>query len=337
MKLHVIKMGFPMFDALHACGLGILLANACQSKVDLADMGTFFEVAAQVPPATEFSPALLDDVLAIPTMDELAAFRKHRTAPVPLSIANLDGLLAALFTTPGRRLVSVADALVAAEQKPDALEGGLAKVRPSIARWVAYAKRTSRRSPNWLEDVLRDYDPANPQVPTVRESVDGDVSAVMTLDPAFGYSTRRPLSDGLITQKISLSIRGARYATLLASIGAARFLRAQRVKGNLVVFTVPVPDRVSLHCGTSMSLLQAIDQPSDHAIASQWLGNWLQSSVGDAVWSALAYQVLQTQGAQQSISISRGTHGELLAEQPCQARWDKCNSLLGRTSCLSAQ
>ena len=306
MKWHVIKTGFPMFDVLHACGLGILMTHACESAVYLTDMGTFFEVAVQVLQAPESSPALLDDVLVLPTIDELLAFRGHKAASVPLSIANLDGLLAALFTIPGRRLVSVADAMVAVERKPEAVEEVLAKVRPQIARWMTYAKRASRRSPNWLEDVLRDYDPADPQVPTVGESVDGDVSALMTLDPAFGYSTRRPISDGLITQKTSLGIRGTRYAILLAFIGAARFLRAQRVKGNLVVFTVPVPDRVSLDGGVSMPLLQAADQPLDHVIAGQWLGRWLQSSGSDAIWRGLAYQVLQTQRAQQSISISRG-------------------------------
>ena len=66
------------------------------------------------------------------------------------------------------------------------------------------------------------------------------------IDPSFSYSLRRPTSDGELTHKSNLTVRGTRFAPVLTYLGASRFLRAQRVTGSLVNVYVPLPSNLIL-------------------------------------------------------------------------------------------
>jgi hypothetical protein len=45
-KWHVVKVGAEMLDALHAYGLGILIASATDSPVELNDKGIVYELGS---------------------------------------------------------------------------------------------------------------------------------------------------------------------------------------------------------------------------------------------------------------------------------------------------
>lgn len=127
----------------------------------------------------------------------------------------------------------------------------------------------------------------------------------MTIDPAFSYSTRRPASDGLVTHKTNVAIRGTHYAVLLSYIGAARFLRIMAVKGDMVMFFVPMVASITLSAEICLPLLAPANYTPEQALILQWLEYAMQSE-GQALWRGLAFQLVQTQGAQQSIPRERG-------------------------------
>ena len=54
------------------------------------------------------------------------------------------------------------------------------------------------------------------------------------------YASRHPSSDGSMAHKNNMTITGTRFATILAYIGAMRFLRAQPAVGNLITYTTPL-------------------------------------------------------------------------------------------------
>lgn len=307
MNYSVVKTGAGMFDALHAYGLGVLLAFVTQSSIRLESSGVCYRLHSPYRHLPDPDVEALYSVLALPVSEALEADQDH-PASDPVEIANLDGLLAALFTKRGVRLASVADVLNRQDQRPKSAEKSLAKAQRAIERWVKYIKRISTHSTSWLSEMLQDYDAANPTIPSLWHKRSRDLSIVMTLDPAFSYSTRRVIRDGLITRKTNLAFRETRYATLLALIGAARFLRAQRVAGQLVNYYVPLPRSVTLYPDTALPSLRPVGYPSAQALALQWL-RYGPSAHSEVRWDALAYQVMQTQGIQQSISRDRGCIG----------------------------
>ena len=188
-----------------------------------------------------------------------------------MAIGNLDGLLAAHFTVPGVRVVSVMNLLGKKRINRSVQKDALAKARSAVNRLKSYAERESHGSPDWLAGLLRDYDVESPVTPKPVAAGTGDLAVSMAIDPAFSYSTRRPSSDGLITDKTNVAMDGTRYAALLTHIGAARFLRAQRVANNLVNFYVPIPDSIVLHADTGLPLLYSFQQAPNHALAKTWL------------------------------------------------------------------
>lgn len=104
-----------------------------------------------------------------------------------------------------------------------------------------------------------------------------------------------------------MTIRGTRFATLLAYIGAMRFLRAQQVKGGLIAYSVPVASALTLHTGSARPLLWSRnDDEPEQALLLQALDLASEHSQGETRWTALLYQVLQVQAKQQVISRSRG-------------------------------
>lgn len=310
-----------MFDALHAYGLGTLLACAIDAPIRLTDEGMVYRLRSPIRTKPHATVDILDEVLPLPTLKGLAA-RRRNSVKLSLSFATLDGLLAALFTSPGARVLSVADLFKA--QSPagqpqvnlSAARDGLRKVCTAITRWkdlppARDAARHPLPSPSeWLESVLKDYDAHSPTIPLPAPTTVGNACILMTLEPSYGYSTRRSLSG--VMHKTGVMMVGAPYARLLAFVGAARFLRAHHVAGHQVNFYVPLAASMTLSPQTTLPTLQFTANTSDHALALQWLAYFSRQNPPNdemripAEWTGLAYQVIQTHGVRQAISRQRG-------------------------------
>lgn len=304
MEWLTVKIGAQMFDFLHAAGLALVVAAATGASVELRDEGLAYSIESPNPPRSIGLDQLIMQLLELPSRDELCN-TEPKGGPVPLSVRNLDGLLASQFTTPGARIVSIQDLRRKATLNPSVAGNALVKVERLRARLLKGANRFAAGINGSVEDLLRDYDACAPVVPRLVPRGDGDICVPMTIEPAFGYSTRRMVSDGLVTNKTSVAIEGARYASLLAFVGAARFLRAQRLGGNLVNFYVPVAEALTIDADFSLPVLSGVDRSATQALALCWLKYW-QDHEATGCWLGLCYQVMQTQGVQQSISMSRG-------------------------------
>src|SRR6266516_6941055 len=297
----LIKTGADMFDMLHAYGLGILLACASGLSVELKDRATAFALTCSQKSVPQASVDLLDDVLALPTTEEVLAHQADRQREASLRVGNLDGLLATLFTSPGVRASSVREVLRKSRRDGMAAEQAIKKVRTARDKWKGRVNHQAPGARSMLEQILSEYDPLYPAIPVPKVVSSGkDLSLLMTIDPSFSYSTRRPASDGLVAHKTNVAIRGADYAVLLAYIGAARCLRTMPVKGDLVAFFVPMAASITLSAETSLPLLAPADYTPEQALILRWLEYPLQAE-GQAQWRGLAFQMVQTQGAQQSL------------------------------------
>jgi hypothetical protein len=324
MQWRVVKLGIEQFDVLHAYGLAILLTTACGVPVALQDAAYCSILSCQETELPQVhATLLLERALPLPDEEELRQC-DPRAQQQKLPVTVLDGLLAALFTTPGVRALSVSDLLGKQRLDAEALAKGLHKVASKISRWKAFARRTARRQgTDWLNNVLRDYDPERPAFPTLIEGkYDGDINVLMTIDPSFCFSLRSAQSLGRMTEKTQVAVRGTRYAGLLAFIGASRFLRAQRLSGAVVNYYVPMPKTLSINAESCLPLLFPADEKPDQAVLGHWLALSQQGLRLEAVWRGLAYQTLLTQGQQQSLSVESGVLecGWLLALQGCLGR-----------------
>lgn len=335
MQWCVVKTGAVLFDLLHAYGLGIVLAYACGQPIEVRETGATYTLFGDVsiPPSAPLD--LLDAVLCLPTPQEVADARLPHVA---LPVANLDGLLTILFTTPGAvRALSVADVGRKARKSGEMIERAVGKARVAVARWKAFAsKEPSAEVERWLERVLRDYDPDASAIPVPADArSERDLSLVMMLDPSFSYSTHRPRSDGLVSRKTQVAIQGTSFAILLAQVGAARFLRAHRVGGDLVNCYVPQAQRIMLDRDSRLPLLAESSTEASQAVLVQWLA-YASHSVHTvhAQWMGVAYQTLQTQGTQQSIPRGQGvlalswlTGLAISSQEPLFAFWRMLLSL----------
>jgi hypothetical protein len=123
----------------------------------------------------------------------------------------------------------------------------------------------------------------------------------------MSYSTRQPFSDGLVTNKINLSLGGPRYSVLFIYIGAARFLRGHRVDHSQVNLYIPLAKSMSITPNSALPLLRSTSHNAKQGVVGRWLAFAQFPPAITAQWSSLAYQTLQTQGQQQSLSLDRGT------------------------------
>lgn len=303
----VVKIGAEIFDALHAYGLGVLLAFVTKSSVRLENKGICYRLYSGRRSLPDPDADVLYSLLDLPDGEDFETDHGYPAAEA-VQVANMDGLLAALFTTPGVRFVSVADVANKQSRDPRSAERSTAKALRAIERWKSYVQQTSGCSRGWLTEMLCDYDAAHPAVPSPWHKRGRDLSVAMTLDPALSYCARRVIGDGLITSKTNLALRGTQYATLLAFLGAARFLRAQRVNGALVNYYVPLPASVTLYHDTALPPLRWIGHNSRRALALQWL-RYAPSSASEGHWYGLSYHIMQVQGIRQSISRDRGCIG----------------------------
>jgi hypothetical protein len=306
MDWQLIKTGADMFDMLHAYGMGIVLSHASGLPVQLKDAATAFELTCPLTRLPCASVDILDEVLALPTSEEVLAYQSDCQREVSLRVGNLDGLLALLFTSPGVRASSVKEVQWKSRRDSLVAEQAMKKVRSSCDRWKEWVNRQTSGANSWLEQLLSEYNHLCPAIPVPAIVSSGkDLSLLMTIDPTFSYSTRRPTSDGFVAHKTNVAIRGTHYAVLLSYIGAARFLRTMAVKGDLVMFFVPMASSIRLSAETCLPLLAPANYTPEQSLILQWLEYGLQSE-GQTQWRGIAFQEVQTQGAQQSIPRERG-------------------------------
>ncbi len=311
MQWCVAKTGFEMFDALHAYGLGILLATAYHQPVELSEVGLAYKLYNQAQTIPAATVALLDSALELPGTADLDVLRddwhlRSRSCYL-LSIAVLDGLLTALFTVPGARKLSVSDLVSGQNYSVETAMRSLNKVASAIENWRAFVERETQHEANWLSFVLRDYTCPHPSSPLPAEATrKQDIRLSLMIDPSFSYSLRRPTSDGELTHKSNLTVRGTRFAPVLTYLGASRFLRAQRVTGSLVNVYVPLASNLILTRKIAFPPLTHLNCSAGEAAVRQWLSLSSRQFRFSAKWRGIAYQTLQTQQQQQSITLGRG-------------------------------
>ncbi len=92
MEWRIVKTGADMFDALHAYGLGLLVAYASHRPVKLVEQGTFYRLDSQTT-RLNVTADILSSVLQLPTLPAIRACGQEG-AEVPLRVATFDGLLA---------------------------------------------------------------------------------------------------------------------------------------------------------------------------------------------------------------------------------------------------
>lgn len=305
MQWCVAKTGFEMFDMLHAYGLAILLTSASGFPVIVRDASLVYNVSCPTQRAPSSGVEILDQVLALPEIRGFQTDQQEYLLP-SIQVEVLDGVLAALFTR-GERILSVSDLLSKQRLSPSAVPLGLAKAVAAVKQWKDSVERERQLPSAWIAEVLSDYDCAQPSIPLPGKAASKHtIRVLMTIDPALGYSLRSSTSDGFVTQKTNLALCGARYATLLAFIGASRFLRAQRVCGKLVNLYVPFAATLVIDRDTALPFLFPTDCAPDHAAIWLWLTLFIESFPQRVSWRGLAYQTLQTQGIQQSIGLDKG-------------------------------
>lgn len=322
MQWRVIKVGSEMFDMLHASGLALLLAQATQGPIELVDQGVQYLLSSSVLSMPHADLELIEHVLALPSRDEVLQReekqknkeKKGAEKTRDLHLSNLDGLLTTLFTTPGVRALSVADMLQQHQRNSLALAQAIDKVAYALSLWkestLQAFQRDQRQSASWLGRLLLDYDFQAPAFPfPIDVQKEHDLSLVMTLDPTFSYSIHRAHSDGFVTVGTNLTIHGATFAVLLALIGAARFLRAQRLSHDMANCYVPLAARYTISASTALPPLLFQATNPEQALLLQWLHYAYAQRAQkkeNLLWKGLAYQTIQTQGIQQSLSCQHG-------------------------------
>lgn len=306
MDWFVFKTGAESFDMLHAYGLARVIAYATGGPVDLRDAGHIYRLSSSGKLRLIFLNQVMSVLLALPSSDELVTISQE-TNLEDTKFATLDGLLATLFTSPGIRAVSVRDLLNRQRGNDTTVVRGLDKVRKAIARWVSDTEQALQGSTGQIIDALREYDRDDPIPPVFVPKGEHGVGISIPIDATFGYSTRQPFSDGLIAHRTNVALKQPAIAGLLAVFGAAGFLRGQRVAGELVNLYIPCARQITLTPETVLSMLPGVDQSADRALALRWLDFVQHGQSMAAFWQGLAYQTLQTQGTQQSISRARGS------------------------------
>jgi hypothetical protein len=89
MDWHLMKTGAETFDMLHAYGLGILLSYASGLPIQLKDGATAFVLTCSKKSTPCASVDLLDEVLALPTSEEVLACQNDHQSEVSLRVGNL--------------------------------------------------------------------------------------------------------------------------------------------------------------------------------------------------------------------------------------------------------
>jgi hypothetical protein len=305
----VMKTGIERFDALHAYGLGVLLATVSGSPVTLEDWGVQFSLeSSTLPSALLVSEQFLEEtILPLPTEKDVQCWNGQAES-CPFSVRLFDGLLAALITIPGPKVFSVSDALRKQEHALETVKRALEKVRKQIQRWNRVLHQEECRQKGWIADLLRAYQPHQQTLPRFARKSDHEksISVLMTIDAFFGYDLRKMHSDAQMTEKANVVVHGARYATLLVFIGASRFLRAQPLAAEHVALFLPCASRLTVMAKAALPVLSPVPHAQEHALMLRWVQHYLASASSGERTHRLLYQVLQCQKAQQPLSTNQG-------------------------------
>lgn len=293
---YVCKTGQMQFDQLHVSGLAILLATLTESTVAMQDFGQVYHLAS-----LDISQNLVGDNLwellwPLPQAGDLDQANE-------VSLAVFDGLLALLFTVRGPRLVSTFDATNKLTRDPEIVNKGLQKIRKALARVHASVQSRFNSDMDWITDLLHYYRHPQTQNFDIILNKNQYLSLLMTIDPAFSFASRQPISGQTNTQRHSVTLVTMPYAPFLAYLGASRQLRAQRVKDGKINFYVTIQEYSEVTPYIFAPVLQSSSCDSLRALLGVWLNTWRSATSGD--WG-ISYQVLQTQGIKQSISVNRG-------------------------------
>jgi hypothetical protein len=307
MEWSLRKTGAHLFDSLHTYGLGILLATAFHPPIDIQEHALSYSISCSelsIPPTTS---DLLKTVLPLPGEQEAQNWTPE-TKENALSIYVLDGLLTALLTISGPRVLSLYDLFLRRQKSPHIVSEALAKVQHQMHRWEKHIQSIYKGKTGWIEDILTDYEETQPHTPLFmpKSEKKEDLSVLMTIDPFCGYALRSMYSDGKMTNKTNVAVHGTKYAALLAFLGASRFLRAHRLSSHLIILYVPCASMLRVTETSAYPLLAPADSPPEHTIVWKWISSFLAPSPHGTLWKNLSYQILQTQGIQQPLSLSVG-------------------------------
>ncbi len=300
-KLQVVKIGYESFDALHALGLGIFVAEAIGHFVEIVDDGVSYLISFSKTPHISYWN-VFDKLLKLPTEKDLFNFdKKKRLSP---KLLTLDGLLAALFTTLGPRIMSLHDLQIKKELSPEMVEMTLEKVKKAITRWRSSVERKSQgmAKTDFWGNLFTSYTSEDYAFPTPATSTLHPINILMTIEPSLSYSTRQAFSDGNVSHRSNMTVNNFPYAPLFVFIGASRFLRAQRVNNELVNFYVPIPSSVKLDAQKFFMPLAYSPFTPNVALLMFCMSLVKYENMS---WRGVIHQTLQTQKANQSISVNR--------------------------------
>jgi len=321
MTYSCLKTGFEPLDSIHAIGLGLLLWGTSGQPVSVEDRGLFYQLVPDASIDHIQLPAVLADLLPLTTPAELEADAgcEERAAWV------LDGALAWLFTSPGVRTPSVASVRRKIRLSPQVAAAAISKWARLRTKVLFLTERMRRRIGTSAERLLAGYAPDSPQPLSFGPKPSGGLGIPLVLEPALGYAYRHPLADGEVADKVNVAALSPPLAPILLLLGSLYCTRSQEVAGRLVHFYTPIVRQATIDGQPIMPCLPATDSPSDEALMGRWIQMQLRQRGSPGTWTGIEYQILQTQGAQQSFSLGRGvlTSGPLLS--PTQAeichRW----------------
>lgn len=315
MEWRVLKTGLDQFDALHAYGLGTVIACAYESSADMYEDALSYTIHCTTSAHSRLpTHELFDSICPLPTEETLRTIREHReefqtrNEEERFTLHTFDGLLAALLTIPqGVRCCSVADLIDKEVHRPLVLKDGIQKVQAQWTKWKVRILQQTHTSSDWLHDLLEEYRSDAACIPLAQPSQSKtDITVTMTIEPTLSYACRNPLSDARVANKTNMTVRGTHFAAWLAYIGASRFLRAQRVLGDGINYYVPLARFLRIDRTTTLPCLSSVEYSPPCALVLHWLGDTLSPPSTERVWRGWAYQMLQMQGKQQPLSRKRG-------------------------------
>ena len=294
--LIVVNTGKPQLDSLHALGLAKTIAMATDNSVVCSNVGTHYLL--------EFSGKM-------PSVCFQKTLRSLFPIPFSTSLENsdqreiqfLDGLLGAAFTMPGPRVVSVADVLCKAQDFPSVIPAAVEKASALYLRIDTPFARSTKHKKSWLHEMVSDYEPRLVKIPELHVGHSQELCVTMPLEPTLALAPRRQVSDCVIGDRTSVKLNGSRFAPALVYIGAACFLRAQRVRGGAINMYVPIINDAVITPDTYVPCLAAGELRHDQALVRQCLSMMFLSSIKVA---AVSFQTLMPLGSKQSISVNCG-------------------------------
>ena len=91
MEWRVIKLGAQMFDALHAYGLGVVVASSTNEQVVVQDGGCFYRLSCSSGAVPPVPIDLLDEIFLLPEPGEVLHVQQVQPARhgVPLGVENM--------------------------------------------------------------------------------------------------------------------------------------------------------------------------------------------------------------------------------------------------------